>query len=473
MYYENIVLESGSPGKVKGSCDRTRVTSRLPRNYLDLYTGKAQRDWAGVKTIDGKVPQGVLDLLAGKRGPQYVAGTFQGTPTIIAVVVGDPTDVPAPCEITPIITKHPSEPNKGTQESTQYGEDGGLPTLGAPMPEKSVSPPDPTDLPDPGDSFGGGEESSTTSFKRPSLAKPETTRRGEDGDELPTPVGPTPQVSSGKMNAVVTPSPDVPNVGSVILSILNSNPPTPRGGGANSQPQVTGPAQRPTPVIKFKGSTITANTQSNFIVGGQTLAPGSAITVDNTPISLAPEPTAVFIGGSSFAVNNVPAPTAAPSITFGGSVITASNSQFVIEGQTLTPGGAITVSGTAVSLGDSGSTLVVGSSTFAVGGTMAPVFSVGDTEYTASASTFVVQGQTLTPGGSVTIGGTVYSLQPGGTAVVIGGTSTVSLSSVAVATTTADDAIATAAGTQNSGLRIKSGLGLLASLLVMALSVIS
>ena len=65
-----------------------------------------------------------------------------------------------------------------------------------------------------------------------------------------------------------------------------------------------------------------------------------------------------------------PSITAAPQVvlTLGDTSITAnSNSEFIIAGQTLTPGGEITVSGTPIHLGSDASAAVIGSSTEPIG----------------------------------------------------------------------------------------------------------
>lgn len=118
------------------------------------------------------------------------------------------------------------------------------------------------------------------------------------------------------------------------------------------------------PSITFGGSTITANSQSQLVIAGQTLSPGSAITVSGTAISLAPGASGVVIGGSTFSLSPPATAKPLPSITFGGSTITENSlSQFVVAGQTLSPGSAITVSGTVISLAPGASSIVVGGST--------------------------------------------------------------------------------------------------------------
>ncbi|KAL8797125.1 MAG: hypothetical protein Q9195_000592 [Heterodermia aff. obscurata] len=117
--------------------------------------------------------------------------------------------------------------------------------------------------------------------------------------------------------------------------------------------------------LVFGGSTHTANSVSQFVIGGQTLAPSEQITVFGTPISLAPGASLAVIGGSTQALESAQAsPLGFPVFTLDGSTISAdSASRFVIDGQTLTPGGAINVHGTSIMLPSDASVIVVGTST--------------------------------------------------------------------------------------------------------------
>jgi hypothetical protein len=65
---------------------------------------------------------------------------------------------------------------------------------------------------------------------------------------------------------------------------------------------VIAPGPAPTAPLQptINGQTITANSQSNFVIGTQTLIPGGpAITVPETPISLAPGATQLVIASVS------------------------------------------------------------------------------------------------------------------------------------------------------------------------------
>lgn len=220
------------------------------------------------------------------------------------------------------------------------------------------------------------------------------------------------------------------NVGSTPISLHPSANVAVVGG--NTQ-LLTTPAPSPNPaVINFAGSTYTANAASQFVVAGQTLTPGGQVTVAGTPISLNPSADVAVVGGSTqFLATTTPSPNAAV-ITFAGSTYTAkAASQFVVAGQTLTPGGQITVSNTPLSLASSGNLAVIGTSTQLLT-TPVPVSNpailtfAGSTYTENLASQFIIAGQTLTPGGTITASGTPISM-PQGTKIAVIGTSTQTL----------------------------------------------
>ena len=120
------------------------------------------------------------------------------------------------------------------------------------------------------------------------------------------------------------------------------------------------------PLIELPGTTYTADSASQFIINGQTLSPNSVITVSGTTISLGPAGSTAVIEGSTQVLGSGPSITPAPHfvLTLGDTSFTAnSNSDFIIAGQTLAPGGEITVSGTPIQLASDASAAVVGSST--------------------------------------------------------------------------------------------------------------
>ena len=181
-------------------------------------------------------------------------------------------------------------------------------------------------------------------------------------------------------------------------------------------------------MLSFDGSTFTADASSNFVIDGQTLTPGGSIKVSGTPISYPAGATAVVIGTKTLPLSfGTISSGIRPIIIFDGSTFTAdASSDFTINGQTLTPGGNIDVSGTPISYPSAGAAVVIGTSTepfyFAtVTGADIPTITFDGSTYTADASSeFVIDGQTLAPGGVITINGTPVSYAAAGTDVVIG-----------------------------------------------------
>lgn len=132
---------------------------------------------------------------------------------------------------------------------------------------------------------------------------------------------------------------------------------------ALSPPIITaGSGQRQ--VLTLHGSIYTADGSSKFVVDGQTLAQGSAITADGTQLSY--DQSRVIVGGIStqiLATTRVDDPEQEPVLTFSGSTYTAdSSSDFIIDGHTLSKGGIITVDSTRLSYDPQGSEVVIGTS---------------------------------------------------------------------------------------------------------------
>jgi hypothetical protein len=250
------------------------------------------------------------------------------------------------------------------------------------------------------------------------------------------------------------------------------------GGATTLQlPQVSVDPARPPPILTIGSSTLTANAATQFFVApGQTLSPGNQVTIDGRIVSLAPSALFVVVDGVTqvlpTATPRIQFPTNLPQIVVGGTTIAAqpvqggsdnpgtnsnnnqndeqnndgpgSNSgpKFVVGGQTLSPGGqAITVSGTTLSLANGGSSIVVNGVTSAVANppaSFAPTIAIGNSIFTpvsGSGNMFVIGDQTLTPGGqALTISGTVISLAPSSSYVVVNGvTSSLATSAIVAA----------------------------------------
>ncbi|OJD30182.1 uncharacterized protein BKCO1_6500043 [Diplodia corticola] len=231
--------------------------------------------------------------------------------------------------------------------------------------------------------------------------------------------------------------------------------------GVASSLDASNPFSTSFPALTAGGSTITPQAidgSVEYVIGGQTLTPGGSISMDGTFISLAPGATAVVVNGVTQALNPLIA-TSLPNVVVGGTTIAGVSkvgSAYVIGGQTLVPGGSITADGTVISLAPGGTALVVDGVTQTLGSgivTSLPDAVVGGKTLSGIAgvgNTYVVDGQTLTPGGSITVDGTIVSLAPGATALVMNGVTqnfgvgvVTSLPNVVVGGTTLSDIVGT------------------------------
>ena len=198
--------------------------------------------------------------------------------------------------------------------------------------------------------------------------------------------------------------------------------------------QAIAPAAAATSVV-IAGATMTPNAAGQYIVGSQTLVPGSSITVSGQAISLAPSGTAI-VSGPSTVSRDAPSDVVAakpPVLTIGNSVVTAGpSSDPSITDQARHPGSpAVTVSGTEINLASSATQVVVGSNTIFLDATGAssrvslPALPIGGQMISAnSRSQYMIGPQTLFPGGVITVSGTSISLASDASELVIGGTRT-------------------------------------------------
>lgn len=208
-----------------------------------------------------------------------------------------------------------------------------------------------------------------------------------------------------------------------------------------------GPEQVPLPVLTIKSNTYTAAPDSGvgvptYVIQGQTLTPGgqistsmqggvNAISLDLSGYALKSiaETTTRMSQIASSALNS-PATTSAPVLSIHGNTYTAMANTagglptYMIEGQTLTPGGMISTAlpggVTAISLDPGGtavafvgqtststSRLDVLSTSTGSPSTIPPVLTINGDTFTAVSyaqggqPTYLVNGQTLTPGGQI------------------------------------------------------------------------
>ena len=253
------------------------------------------------------------------------------------------------------------------------------------------------------------------------------------------------------------PSASKPGIGDIIASLIANNPsvinnpPVSQGGNPppqtqpGSPPVITQSAGNPpggqsitvgnTPIAVGPVQSATGGPPGGIVIGSQTLQPGQATTIGGVVVSVPPGGSSIVVGGSNTIAINPARPTAPgnPVLTVGGTPVTAGPSgQFVFGTQTLTPGGpAITVSGTVLSLGPSGTIAIVNGATQTLGPvpgnpaiTGAPLLTINGQTVAATVisgtTEFVVgPGTTLTPGGVLTVSGTVYSLPASGSGSVV------------------------------------------------------
>jgi hypothetical protein len=209
-------------------------------------------------------------------------------------------------------------------------------------------------------------------------------------------------------------------------------------GGSTQKLSISTPSLA-TSLAKFviDGNTITAlpNTSAasnqddaalnpTFVISGQTLVPGHAINVAGTVISLPLSGSFAVINGATSTFTDAAVP-----LTFAGAALTLlpnAGPSFTIEGQLLTPGAVITVSGTTISLAHDSTVLVVNGATTPLA-QYATILTIDTHTYTAlpsSGPAFLIDGKPLNPDGEITISGTIISLSPNATAIVINGITT-------------------------------------------------
>ncbi|KAL1792459.1 hypothetical protein ACET3X_008966 [Alternaria dauci] len=149
-----------------------------------------------------------------------------------------------------------------------------------------------------------------------------------------------------------------------------SIPKTQVRGGNNNNNAVRPPDSTRITVGLVGTKAVVVGPSSEVIVGSQTLrAGGSPVTIgDGTVVSLAPLATAIVVDGRTSRLPQVAQSRPPPVLTIGSTTLTpnAATQFFVGPGQTLSPGGVATIDGTIVSLAPSASFVVIGGSTQAL-----------------------------------------------------------------------------------------------------------
>lgn len=269
-----------------------------------------------------------------------------------------------------------------------------------------------------------GANPSTPTIPAAQVPETETPAMGTPTEVPELPKGPdVPSLSSP--GAPKNP-PDLPGVQPIAdFSTTAGEQVTRAQGTFTPSPGEPKPVQ-PAPVLTFDGSTYQANQASHFVIAGQTVTPGGAIVTSGTPIAIDSNALTAVIGTSTQPLSNAGV-TPKPLIVFAGTTYTAdASTHFVIDGNTLTKGGTIDVDKSLLSFDKAGAAVVIGTSTqsvsfVAITAAPEPILMFHGSAYTAdSSSNFIIDGQTLVKGSAITVGGTQISYDEVGTGVVIG-----------------------------------------------------
>ncbi|KAF3007622.1 hypothetical protein E8E13_008259 [Curvularia kusanoi] len=204
-----------------------------------------------------------------------------------------------------------------------------------------------------------------------------------------------------------------------------------------------------------------------FVISGQTLVPGGVpITLSGSTLSLAPSGAFLVIDGST---THLATPLAAeavhatpPPLTIGNGVfkpLPGTGTTYQVGAAMLTPGGSVVVAGTTISLAMGATALVINGVTTSLLAqaipsiTNPPLLTIGHETYTAvsgSITAYIIGGQTLTPGGTITVEGTTIVLSPFATELIYG-VSGQSKSTALFPATTSSEMKTTAAASASEG----------------------
>lgn len=188
------------------------------------------------------------------------------------------------------------------------------------------------------------------------------------------------------------------------------------------------------PILHLDGKAFAANGGASYVISGKTLTPGGVVTFTGSQgeqtVSLNSAVNKVIrISDGYMATSAIgmigAAPGGAPILTIDGEEYSAQDYEvgrgatYMIDGQTLTPDGKITISGedgpetisllaagTAIISAHAGATTTSSiSGAYGVMPTNAPILTVDGETFTAinDGATYIIDGQTITPGGSDTV----------------------------------------------------------------------
>lgn len=270
----------------------------------------------------------------------------------------------------------------------------------------------------------------------------------------PAPAAITLQPQQPAAHQAVVPQ-DSPSVGQAVNGAINNTPvdvpanqpapvnapPNNQPGGSNSPAGQNAPANQPAPVnapvnspaptdtvplvaavpsVDVGGQPVFQHPNSNIVVAGNTIPPGSTAQVGGHSVSNGI--SNVIVDGSTQAIPPSQPPVAAPAPlpTVGGQQIQQQGSNLVVAGQTIAPGQQGSVDGHAVV--NNGNAVVVDGSSQPIQPTPAPVAmpSVnGQPIQTDQSGNLVVAGSTIAPGAQAVVQG--HTVENQGSSFVLDG----------------------------------------------------
>ena len=221
---------------------------------------------------------------------------------------------------------------------------------------------------------------------------------------------------------------NVANIGGVVQALAPGSPLTvgsqvfrPSKGNINL------PNSNNAPSLVLGTAVLTQAPDGSFSSGSISLSPGQATTLSGTIISLAPGGSVAVVNGATSTLAAGEQNTQAPSLTVGNSFFTQGSGGVYQSGSvTLRPGQATTISGVSVSLAGDDSFAVVGGKTsfLASAGrvTQAPSLTIGNSIFTQGPGGVYQSGSmTLRPGQVTTVSGSSVSLASDDSFAIING----------------------------------------------------
>ena len=221
---------------------------------------------------------------------------------------------------------------------------------------------------------------------------------------------------------------NVANIGGVVQTLAPGSPLTvgsqvfrPSEGNIDHQ------SSNNVPSLVIGTTVLTQAPDGSFSSGSISLSPGQATTVSGTTISLAPGGSVAVLNGATSTLAAGGQNIQAPSLTVGNSFFTQGSGGVYQSGSvTLRPGQATNISGVSVSLAGDNSFAVINGKTSALASaglvTQAPPLTIGNSIFTQGPGGVYQSGSmTLRPGQGTTVSGSSVSLASDDSFAVING----------------------------------------------------